>query len=217
MSQPIKRNPVPKRRPTKQTIKKSSKVFDFYMGVSGFGVLAGIIAIVIFFPFHVITVPTIFKMVFACGLITNVVLLPIVLRKNQKGIRLISEIGIPFYAILNIIGGGSFITGLILHLNFAGKSQEINTEIYALGERDENYNAGTYNGIVYRLQDNFRPEEVDFRWFNIQDNYKILKKKFIQLDFKDGLFGIEIFEGRGAVSDIKGSNYEVIPLLGDGY
>ena len=156
-------------------------------------------------------------MVFACGLITNVVLLTIVFRKNQKGIRLISEIGIPFYAILNIIGGGSFITGLILLLNLAGKSQEINTEIYALGERDKNYNAGTYNGIVYHLQDNFRPEEVDFRWFNIQDNYKILKKKFIQLDFKDGLFGIEIFEGRGAVSDIKGSNYEVIPLLGDGY
>ena len=156
-------------------------------------------------------------MVFACGLITNVVLLTIVFRKNQKGIRLISEIGIPFYAILNIIGGGSFITGLILLLNLAGKSQEINTEIYALGERDKNYNVGTYNGIVYHLQDNFRPEEVDFRWFNIQDNYKILKKKFIQLDFKDGLFGIEIFEGRGAVSDIKGSNYEVIPLLGDGY
>lgn len=133
------------------------------MSISDFSVLASIIAIVMFFAFYVITSPTIFKMAFDFGLIKNVVLIPILLRNNQKIIRLIPEIGIPFYATLNIIGGEYFITGLMLLLNFAGKSQEINTDIYAIGQRDKIIMRGTYNGIIYHLQDDFTPEEVDFR------------------------------------------------------
>ena len=147
----------------------------------------------------------------------NIAILPLGLKKNAKGENLISEIGTVFYILLNFFGGGIFITGLFLMLNFAGRSVETHSEHYEILKRDSNYRAGTYNGVVYNLKDYKLPNEVDHRWFDLKSIGEISRKKHLEIKYSSGLFGIDIFEERGITSDLSGSDYVETPLLGDGF
>lgn len=177
----------------------------------------GVILIVILYPPHIISVSQIFSFLFYTGGAISIVLLPLVLRKDKNGKTLLSEIGVPFFILFNFLGGGALFTSLILLFNYTGRSTATYTEIYKLGEKDSRYKVGSYTGIVYHLIDNPRPDEVDLRWFDLKDNYTVFKRQYIQLEFSKGLFGIEVFEKRSAVSDSSGSDYIEVPLIGDGY
>ena len=206
------RKPVKK----KNQIKKN-KLFDIYLSVSFIGILFGVFMIVYFFPDHIITFSTLTKIILTTGIVINLAILPIGLKKNKKGKTLISEIGSVFYILLNFFGGGVFITGLILMLNFAGRSTETHSEHYKFGGRDPHYRAGSYNGVVYTLENNKNPEEIDHRWFELKNISAITNKGYLEIKYSSGLFGIDVFEERGITSDISGSDYEEVPLIGSGY
>lgn len=217
MTQPRKpaRRPAPKRN--NKAKKKANKAIDLYLGIGIFGILAGVIMIVLAYPDTIITVGTIFMFVFIFGIVINLAMLPLVLKKNTNGKSFLKELGIPFFTILNFAGGGALLTGIFLMLNLAGRSADIHTETYEFGKRDPNYYASTYSGVIYTLIDNQRPDEIELRWFDLKHIGTIVRMKHLQWKFSDGLFGIEIFESRGFVSDMEGSDYQEVPLLGDGF
>ncbi len=197
--------------------KNKNKIFDIYLGISFSGIILGIFMIAFFFSDLIIQFSTITTIVLVVGVFMNIAILPLGLKKNAKGENLISEIGTVFYILLNFFGGGIFITGLFLMLNFAGRSVETHSEHYEILKRDSNYRAGTYNGVVYNLKDYKLPNEVDHRWFDLKSIGEISRKKHLEIKYSSGLFGIDIFEERGITSDLSGSDYVETPLLGDGF
>ena len=201
----------------KNTQAKKNKLFDVYLAVSLIGILFGVFMIVFFFPDHIITFSTVTTLILITGIILNLAILPLGLKKNKKGKTLISEIGTVFYILLNFFGGGVFITGLILMLNFAGRSIETHSEHYKFGGRDPLYRVGSYNGVVYTLENNKNPEEIDHRWFELKNIPAITNKGYLEIRYSSGLFGIDIFEERGITTDLSGSDYEEVPLIGAGY
>tara|TARA_B100000683_G_scaffold277940_1_gene341036 strand:- start:5314 stop:6051 length:738 start_codon:yes stop_codon:yes gene_type:complete len=216
----LKRNVKRTNNALKKTSNKQSnknKLFDIYLTILLMGLFFGVLMIVYFFPDHIIKLSTITKMILLIGIVLNLVALPLGFKKNKKGKTLISEIGTVFYILLNFFGGGVFITGLILMLNFAGRSTETHSEHYKFGGKDSHYRASSYSGVVYTLENNKNPEEVDHRWFQLKNISAITKKGFLEIKYSSGLFGIDVFEERGITSDINGSDYEKIPLIGSGY
>lgn len=196
---------------------KSTKIFDIYIAVSLVGLLFGVFMIVIFFPDTIITLSSVFTLILTIGIITTLAILPIGLKKNKTGKTLISEIGTVFFILLNFAGGGVFLTGLMIMLNFAGRSTDTFSEHYKIAGKDPMYRAGAYNGIVYLLEDNLHPEEVDSRWFALKDIRNLTEKGHLEIRYSTGLFGIDIFEERGITSDLDGTDYVKTPLIGDGY
>ena len=162
---------------------KSSKVFDVYIVVSLAGLLFGVFMIVIFFPDTIITLSTIFTLILVLGIVLNLALLPLDLKKNPKGKTMISEVGTVFFILLNFAGGGILLTGLMMALNFAGRSPETFSEHYVIEGKDPYYRAGSYSGIVYLLKDYKHPAEIDLRWFNLKDIRNLSEKGHLEIRF----------------------------------
>ena len=181
------------KRVPKKNNQKRNKLFDVYVGISLTGVLFGVFMIVFFFPGQMITFSKVTLIILTAGIVLNLAILPLGLRKNKKGKTLISEIGSAFYILLNFFGGGVFLTGLILMLNFAGRSVETHSEHYKFGERDPNYRVSHYSGVVYILENNKHPEETNLRWFELKNTRAIMEKGHLEIRFSSGLFGIDIF------------------------
>ncbi len=206
-----------KKQPTKKANSKSAKAFNIYVTISLVGLLFGMFMIVVFFPDTIITVSTIATLIFILGIILNLAILPLGLKKNQKGKTLISEVGTTFFILLNFAGGGIFLTGLMMMLNFAGRSPETISEHYVITGKDPMYRAGSYSGIVYLLEDFKHPAEVDLRWFELKDIRNLSEKGHLEIRYSEGLLGLLIFEERGITSDLQGTDYVKTPLLGEGY
>lgn len=195
---------------------KSEKVFDIYVTVLILALVFGVITTIGLFPSHFITVSTVLKMVIISGLFTAGLCLFYAVKKDEKGKSLLSELGIPFYLLLNVFCGGAFFTSLILLFNFVGRG-DTRTEVYEFGKRDPNYKAGSYSGVVYQLKNYPYENEVDYRWFAIKHIGPISNGALLQMDISEGAFGIDVFEQRGFVSDSTGANFKTVELLGDGY
>lgn len=209
---------VNKRKPAKKKIKsKSEKMFDLYLWIAGLGMLAGVLLTAIFFADALTSISTVFSFILVLGIVSILIGLPLALKKDEKGISHLKNVGAPFFIGISILGGGALLTGIAFTLNSVGKSSEPTVSIYKLGERDKKYRTGSYSGIVYHLENDAFQDQVDLRWFRVEDNYKIKTKGYVHYELYEGLLGIQIFGSRGAVSDSIGSDYIELSTLGDGF
>jgi hypothetical protein len=106
-----------------------------------------------------------------------------------------SRIHLGIYAVYNFIGIGFFVTALILALNLFGASDEIKVESHKIVGKDKRYliDAGGY--IVLLLENDAYADEPEMRAVPYTKGIQHKVKPYLQIGYREGLFGFRIFHG----------------------